>query len=247
MRMRPRAAVLATTLCLGLTGPVLADTLLTLRTSGEGLPELGQAAVERSGELWIGANAMREDRAGQSVIVNLEVNRIYLVDHERASYQEVDLPLRIRDLLPPEMVEAYDQFTAQLEMDVEITPTADTREILGHRCRKYEVASSNAALQMAITLWVTQDVDFDLAAYRRMSLALAGLQPAGSEWMKKVLAIDGFPVLKEVVVSVLGQRMTTREELVSIEEKPAPAGHYLPPSGYAPEPFDLTGAFPDGP
>ena len=44
--------------------------------------------------------------------------------------------------------------------------------------------------------------------------------------------IDGFPVVQESDVDMGGSRFKTREELVAVETKEAPAGTYDPPVGY---------------
>ena len=68
------------------------------------------------------------------------------------------------------------------------------------------------------TLWVSHDVGIDMTAYERLIEGMA-VQP-GSEWMRRPLEIDGYPVRQEIQVGPV----TSWQELVSIAEEPAPAG-----------------------
>ena len=61
----------------------------------------------------------------------------------------------------------------------------------------------------------------------------------GAEWIKQIMALEGFRVLQETSVNMMGTEFKMLEELVSIEEKDAPAGTYSPPEGYKLEPFDM--------
>ena len=69
-------------------------------------------------------------------------------------------------------------------------------------------------------------------AYNRLAAALATLQPGSGDWARKLQQIEGFPVVQETDVTMGGSHFKTREELVSVETKDAPAGAWDPPAGY---------------
>jgi hypothetical protein len=50
--------------------------------------------------------------------------------------------------------------------------------------------------------------------------------------------IDGISVLTENTMNIMGNTMKTREEIVSAESKPAPAGTYDVPAGLTKETFN---------
>ena len=97
---------------------------------------------------------------------------------------------------------------------------------------------------MDLDIWVSKDTGLDVETYKSAFRQMASMQPSGTDWIGEVLKIEGFPVLRETTVRMAGSEMTTREELVGIESKDAPKGHYEPPTGYAEEPFDFMSAMP---
>ncbi len=86
-------------------------------------------------------------------------------------------------------------------------------------------------------MWVSNEIE-GFARFNRMAGAMASLQPGSGEWVKQLEKIDGFPVLTESRVDALGAQFGTREELVSVETKAAPAGTYDPPAGYKAQPYN---------
>ncbi len=53
------------------------------------------------------------------------------------------------------------------------------------------------------------------------------------ESVKEFAKITGFQVATEMTADVMGARMRTTTEVIEIVEKPAPAGTFEPPAGYA--------------
>ena len=132
-------------------------------------------------------------------------------------------------------------------MQIEVTPTEETREIAGYAAKLYRVkARSDQGLELDQELWMSEAVKFDVTAYKKMAEALFSMQPIGADWKKEILAIKGFPVLQETTVRMMGNEIKSREELISVEEKEAPAGAYAPPPGYEVKPFDFMAGFGPG-
>jgi len=121
---------------------------------------------------------------------------------------------------------------------VKVTPSTETKKINGWTAQRVQMDIASAmGMKVGTTLWISKDV----AAYpalNKLTAALAALQPGAADWSQKLNQLDGFPVLKEDDVDALGARFKTREELVSIETKDAPAGIYDPPVGYTAAAFD---------
>src|SRR5882762_5189634 len=87
-RMPSRAA--APLLLLLLAASAAADTLLTVRSSVEGLkmdqPTTGQI------HLWVAADRLRRDEGETSTIVRLDRGKVYLLNHTDKTYAEVAAP-----------------------------------------------------------------------------------------------------------------------------------------------------------
>ena len=205
-------------LCLLLAAPAAADTLLTVRSSVEGLkmdqPTTGQV------HLWIAAGKLRRDEGETSTIVRLDRGKVYVLNHADKTYLELAAP-DLQKLAP-----------AGAEMKVQVTATGETRKVGTWNARKYKVDISNPeGLHLDTTIWASKDVA-SYQAYGRLAAALAAMQPGSGEWARQMQQIEGFPVLQEADVTMGGSHFKTREELVAVETKDAPAGTYEPPAGY---------------
>ena len=212
-------------LLLLLAAPAAADSLLTLRSSIEGL----KMDQPRSGEvtIWIGGDKLRRDEADSSYILRLDLGKLYIINHADKTYKVLAVPGDLEKIAA--------QTAAQLK--VRVTATSETKKIGEWTARKYKVDLKNPeGLHLDTTIWASKDIASH-EAYSRLAASLAALQPGASEWARKLEQIEGFPVLQEANVDMGGSRFKTREELVSVETKDAPAGAYDIPAGYTPQPF----------
>lgn len=221
-----------------------ADTVITTRSVSEGMAGMPGTEVDETSTLWLGEGKFRKDGGEQSFIVDLNAKKLFIVDHSDKSCQTVDLPLDLSKHVPEEMRSMLEQMAAQLNMRVEVTPTDESKEIAGYSTKLYRVsARSDQGLESDMDLWMTDAIKFDVAGYKQMTEALFSMQPIGADWKKAILEIQGFPVLQETTIRMMGQEIKAREELISVEEKEAPAGAYAPPPDYTVKPFDFMAGF----
>ena len=212
-------------LLLLLAAPAAADSVLTLRSSIEGLKMDRQGGGEVT--IWIGGDKLRRDEADSSYILRLDLGKLYILNHADKTYKVLAVPGDLEKIAA--------QSAAQLTVNV--TATSETRKIGDWTARKYQVDLSNPeGLRLDTTIWTSKDIAAH-EAYKRLAASVAALQPGASEWSRKLEQIEGFPVLQETNVDMAGSRFKTREELVSVETKEAPAGAYDIPAGYTPQPF----------
>lgn len=205
--------------------PVAADTLLTIKSHVQGLTMAGSPDGEI--RIWVAGDRLRRDDGdATSTILRLDRNRLYIVNHQDRTYSELSLPLDLQKLGASQDA---------LKTVVQVKPSNETKKIRSWNARRVEVDVSNAAgLKLDGTLWVSTDVEA-YAALNRMAVSLAALQPGGANLARQLEEIGGFPVVQETDVEMNGSRFKTREELVSVETKAAPAGLYEPPAGYVKE------------
>ena len=212
-------------LLLLLAAPAWADTLLTVRSSVEGLKMDQPQSPEV--KIWIAGDKLRRDEGDSSYILRLDRSRLYIVNHVDKTYSELPLPIDLQKIAAP----------AAVQLKVQVTSTNETKKIGSWNARKYKVDVSNlAGLHLDTTIWASKDIAA-YPAYNRMAASLAALQPGSGEWARKLEQIEGFPVVQEADVTMGTSRFRTREELVAVEDREAPANAYEVPSDYTAQPF----------
>ena len=237
MFRRTALAILVLTLCAGSAG---ADTLYTMKSHTDAFEVAGQKqpAKDVQVQVWVGGDKLRRDEDGQSMIVRLDRNLLYIVDHEDKTYSEIPLPIDLRKMMPKGSEAMADQIAAGMKLAVQVTPRDETRKVNQWNARRYDVAIQSAmGMKIATTLWVSKEIE-SFAPLNKLAATVAALQPGSAAWVRELEKIDGFPVLQEANVDALGARFGTREELVAIETKEVPAGAYDPPAGYKAEPYN---------
>src|SRR5881227_2532309 len=117
-------------LCLLLAAPAVADTLLTVRSSVEGLkmdqPTTGQVHI------WVAADRLRRDEGETSTIVRLDRGKVYVLNHADKTYLELAAP-DLQKMAAP----------AGAQMKVQVTATGETKKVGTWNARKYKVEISN--------------------------------------------------------------------------------------------------------
>jgi hypothetical protein len=233
----PRRTIVALLLLL-VAAPGLADTLLTVRSTIEGL-KMDAPQGEEPIRIWVNSDKsdksdkdgkgdkLRRDEGDVSYILRLDRGRLYVVNHAEKTYSELAVPV------DPQKIPAAD--AAQVK--AQVTSTGETKKIGSWNVRKYRVDISNpAGLHLDTTIWASTEIP-SYQALTRLAASLAALQPGSADWSRKLEQIDGFPVAQEAAVTMGTSHFKTREELVSVETKDAPAGTYEPPAGYTAQPF----------
>lgn len=221
-------ALLTATLAL----PAAADTRIVTAVEGTDLEPSSKTT-------WFGENRIREDLGDRSVIIDLEADRLILVDHEARTFQTVALPLDIASMLPPQARSAYESALERMKMDVEVSPTDETAEVAGYTATRNDVVMTSEFIgEVTVELWVSDEVPVNVSSYKQMMLEMADLQPAAGAWMKRLLEVEGYPVRVVTRAAAGGTTFERVETVTSVEEADAPAGHYAAPEGYAEKQFD---------
>ena len=217
-----------------------ADTLYTMKSHTDAFQVGGQSqpAKDSTIQVWSASDRLRRDDGDQSMIFRPDRNRLYVVDHADKTYSEIPLPIDLRKMMPKGSEAMADQIAAGMKVTVQVAPRDETKKIGQWNTRRYDVTVQSAiGMKIATTMWVSKEIE-GFAPFNKMAGTLASLQPGSEEWVKQLEKIDGFPVLTESQVDALGARFATREELVSVETKAAPAGSFDPPAGYKAQPYN---------
>ncbi len=224
-------------LVLGLVAGVAgADTKVVQETHTGSM--MGQPASDTQTTTWIGKDRMRADTGTGSMIVRLDQQKLYQIDNSAKTYSEVDLPVDLAKIMPPEMA----GMAAALQFTITVTPTDETKMVGSWNARRYDMVMKNSMMEMTSKIWATTDVKLDYATVRDMAAAMVSVQPGMEEMVKELAKIDGFQVLMEGSMVIMGNNVETTIKVISIEESGAPAGGYEPPADHTKNDFDLMAA-----
>lgn len=218
-----------------------ADTLLSLKTHVDAFQVGGikQDARDTDTKLWVSEQRVRRDDGQISTILRMDQNKMYLVNHTTKTYNVFDLPIDYKKLYPQGGEEMVERMSQMAKMDVTVKPSEEKRKIDDWQVQRYDVVMTNPlGMKIETIMWMSQDVGVDAAAFSKMTAAAASLKPGTMDWVKKMEQVKGFPVLQETTMTAMGTPIKSKEQLVSVEKKDAPAGTYDPPAGYAQKPFD---------
>jgi len=229
-------------LALALAAAAGADTLLTFKAHVEGAPGLPAANRDSDIRVWVAADnkRLRRDERAMSIVLQLDKNKMFMLDNGAKTYTEIDLPIDFKKLMPQGGEQMAEEMSQMAKMSVVVKPTEETRKVGAWSAKKYQVSLSNpGGLKIDTDMWVSQDVGIDSVAFAKMQSSMMSLNPGTAEWVKKMSQIPGFPVLQQSRMTTPGGEIKTTQELVAVDKKPAPAATYQVPSDFTKKDFNF--------
>lgn len=216
-----------------------ADTVLVQKQHTDAMSMMGheEPAKDEVIETWMAKDRVARTGSEVDTIVRFDQKKLYVINNNEKSYSTIDLPFDFKSLLPPEQQPMIEQMEKMMAMSVTVTPTDETKQIGSWTAKKYVIGVTAMGMKMDIVSWNSKEVAIDYPAYRDFVKNASSLQPR-SDWMKKLAEIEGFPVLQETTMTIMGKSFGNRTQLESVSDKPAPAGTYEPPEGYTERKFD---------
>ena len=200
--------------------------------------QLDRGAQDRSGaggptRIWIhggdkGAEALRRDEGDTSYILRLDRGKLYVINHADRTYSELSLPIDPAE--DPGRGRGAGQGAGDVDRRDQEDRDLERPQVPGGHLEPGGPASRHHHL----------GEQGDRLLPRRSPgspPASPPCSPAPADWARKLEQIDGFPVAQEANVTMGASHFKTREELVSVETKDAPAGAYEPPAGYTAQPW----------
>jgi len=225
--------LIASVLFVLLASPAFAaDVFVRIKTHSDPIAVGGQSQPARDAvaEQWYGPGKTAQSGGDAGLIVDLDRNMAYMVNHWDKSYVPMPLPMDIAKVLPPEIA----QMAQGMQMSATVAPTSETRTVGAWRCEGYDVTMTVRGMPMTMRVWASTDVPAALLEYaaKVTPVFLQGQMRLTDELVKEFAKIKGFQVATELTADVMGARVRTTTEVVEIVEKPAPAGTFAPPAGY---------------
>jgi len=226
--------ILSSVLLVLLASPSFAaDVFVKIKTHSDAVAVGGQSQPARDAvtEQWYGPGRTAQSGGDGGFIVDLDKNMAYMVNHRDKSYVPLPLPIDIAKVLPPDVA----QMASRMQMTATVSPTSETKTIGSWPCTAYDVSLAVAGMPMTMRVWASTEVPAALieSAAKVTPVFLQGQMRLTDESVKEFAKIKGFQVATELTADMMGARMRTTTEVVEIVEKPAPAGTFAPPAGYA--------------
>lgn len=192
-----------------------------------------QPAKDEEGATWMDKDKMSEDEGqDKTTIIRFDLKKIFVLDHAKKEYSEIDLPIDLEKALPSEAK----QMMQMTKVTPKVTATDETKKIKDWSCKKYIVEISISMMgmnmPMKMEMWVTKDLGIDLKQYEKFYTELISLQPMFKGFAEEFKKIEGYPVLTLFSMSMMGTEIKYREEVISAEKKDAPEGTYDRPQDY---------------
>lgn len=244
-----RVALLVTAMLLALPVLVNADVFIKQVTNTEGFEMMGQKVPAHSDTSisWMAKEKARMDMGDSaSVIILVDKNIIYSIDHRAKTYFEMSLDI-LSDIskMMTEKVEAegdeeeakaakeiMEGMMGMMKISAKVQETDETKKIRDWNCKKYQMTMNLGMATVTSDIWATEDIKVDYEIYQKMSSANMMQLPGFAEAVKEMKKVKGFTVLSTGNINVMGNTMATTTELIDVKEKQAPAGTFDIPKGY---------------
>jgi hypothetical protein len=213
-----------------------ADVYVKTKIHTGAIEMMGQKrpASDQIMEQWIGDRQFAQIMETQTMVLDLDKNLVYVIYPATKSYVQASLPLDLTKLLPPQAA----QMMGMMKMTVTVTPSGESKKVGNWNCSGYDIDMDMAMMKIKTKAWATTDIPFDWKSFQENMMPIAlkmggqgmGMDESAIEQFKK---IKGMQVATEVTMSMMGQDIKSSSEVVEISKKPAPAGIYSVPAGYA--------------
>jgi hypothetical protein len=205
----------------------------TKQTTETRLNATNQNSSKNDGTTWISKNKMRQDDGGAtSIIIRMDKNKVFLLNHGDKTYSEMDLPLKLEENLTSEAK----QIIQVMKISSSVTETQETQVIKGWKSRKFladiSIAMMGMDMPMTMEIWATKETGINLKTFRRFYAVLLSMNPFTKDLVEEFKKIEGYPVLTKISMRVKGVETKSQEEVITVEENRAPRDTYELPSEY---------------
>jgi hypothetical protein len=225
------------TVALGLLLPAVgqADLYVKKATHSTSYVE-GEAVGTRQGdvtEMWIGDGKIASHEGNKTILLDLEKDWFCILNHPEKSYVETSLPLDVTKVLTEDLLSRYQGAQTSGEVEKE----DHRREMVSRECREYRVSywdmsDGQRSNERTLTVWATDDVDFDKKVYSSMLDCMRMLHNRDKKLRKELRKIKGLQTGYEVTSNGSGVESKLTSEVVEVTEAKPPKGTYSVPEGY---------------
>ncbi len=226
------------------------DIFMKQKTHTDGMEMMGQVqpAKDEIQTVWISSDKIRSDNSQQTIIMRMDQNKMYMLDHTKKTYVEMPLNFgaamenKIGEAMEKEDVDQEQQqammsmMKGMSQMKLTITPTQETKKIGPWNCRKYEQSLQTMMGPSEGEIWASEDLSMDPELYSKWSAAMMGQGGMFGNAMQEMAAemkkIKGIPVLTQSTMKMMGTSVKSTQELIEYKKGSAPREYFEIPAGY---------------
>ncbi len=234
--MRSKILVCAAVVAM-MINSVYADIMMKRKIHTDAMKMMGMTtpAKDEISTTWIAEGKMSNDSPESMVILRSDKEVIYTISKKDKKYVEIPFSTLTSVAADPQMDEVMKGMAGQIK--ISITETAETKDINGWKCRKYnQVMTMPMVGPVTSEVWASPDIKVDFEMYMKASAALyarmPGMGSALQDIIKEMKKMKGIPVLTTTTMKMMGAEMKTSDELLEVKEDKAPAGVFEIPAGY---------------
>jgi hypothetical protein len=209
-----------------------ADVYVKSKSHTDPMSMMGQTTPAKDDvtEQWFSDTALAHVGKDQSFIIDLKRNVMDIVNHGSKTYVETTLPVDFAKLLPPQAA----AMAGMMKMTATVKPGTEKKKIGTWNCSLYNVNMSVMGMAMPLKVWASTEVPFDSAKFAALFTTLMkGQMRMDDASVAEFLKIKGFQIASEMNAEIMGAKIHSTTEVLEIALKPAPAGIYSAPKGYA--------------
>ncbi|MBL8856994.1 MAG: hypothetical protein JNL28_00605 [Planctomycetes bacterium] len=221
------------------------DLMITTAKHTDATEMMGQKtpAMDSTQITWMGKDRMRTEEGSTVTIVRNDLKKMFFLDTDAKTYSFVDLPFDMKKHMPPEMAPMIEMQTSQMNMTV--VATTETKKIKDWTATKYVMTMAMPMMTMTTDVWTTKDVKLDYTSFAAVQGSMMSMMPGSEKFAAEFKKLEGYPVLREVTVSIMGMDAKSKEEVTAVESKEAPEGTYDVPKDFTERPFDMMNDSPN--
>ena len=197
-----------------------------------------QPAVDQELTYWIGANRMRSDGPDGGVLVLLDKNQVYLIDHKKKEYTEIP-----QDVFKAAAGGGTEEMPADMpgfmqdmmKMKVTVQPTDESGAVKNWECRKYQQTIETGMGNTVSELWATEEIKVAPELFAKFAAVYQSRTGQSKEMIASMVnemkKVKGFVVKSNTSATMMGATIKSTTEAIEVKaDASAPAGTYdLPP------------------
>jgi hypothetical protein len=206
-------------------------------------------------ERWYGKDKYVEFGKDFNIIIDLEKEKMFFIIHESKVYLEIPTEFDGEELF--EFIMALSPKVAEVVKSIRITDAkvllnSEIKKIANWDCTASEfemvfmIPAMNMMPKFKMKMWMTHDLPKEYEKFTEMGdffirsvMGMLNIDEASQKEMDKMEKVDGFQIAADITIEIFGSQINMESQTLEITEKPAPAGTYSPPKGYAKKDIDF--------